>query len=94
MHVYASNSLTSFNDTTKTITVSVTTALSGLTTNVTISSPANNNVLQYNGSKWINTTISVYLSTLIDCFITSPSNGQLLQYNGTKWKKLYTYNPN
>ena len=56
-----------------------------MTTDVTITSPANNNVLQYNGSKWINTTISAYLSTLIDCLITSPSSGQLLQYNGTKW---------
>ena len=60
-----------FNDTTKTITVSGTTALSGLTTDVTTSSPANNQVLQYNGSKWINTTINAYLSTLIGCLITS-----------------------
>ena len=36
-----------------------------------------------------NTTISAYLSTLIDCFITSPSTGQLLQYNGSKWV-IYT----
>ena len=65
-----------------TITVAGTTASSGLTTDVTISSPATNLVLQYNGSKWINTTINVYLSTLIGYFITSSSKGQLLQYNG------------
>ena len=76
-----------FNDTTKTITVSGTTALSGLTTDVTISSPANNQVLQYSSgsSKWINSPVSVYMSTLIDCVINSPSNGQLLQYNGSRW---------
>ena len=65
-----------------TITVAGTTASSDLTTDVTISSPATNLVLQYNGSKWINTTINVYLSTLIGYFITSSSKGQLLQYNG------------
>ena len=72
-----------FNDTTKTITVSGTTALSGLTTDVTISSPANNQVLQYNGSKWINTKLtsgSSTLSTLTDCSISSPSNDQVLVF--------------
>ena len=80
------------NDTTKTITVSGTTALSGLTTDVTISSPANNQVLQYNGSNWINTTLttgSLILSTLTDCRVSSPSNDQILVYTTTsslnKW---------
>ena len=67
--------------------MSGTTALSGLTTDVNISSPANNNVLQYSSSlsKWINSPVSVYMSTLVDCVINSPSNGQLLQYNGSRW---------
>ena len=43
-----------FNDTTKTISVSGTTALSGLTTDVIISSPSTNQLLAYNGTKWTN----------------------------------------
>ena len=43
-----------FNDTTKTITVSGTTSLSGLTTDVIISSPSTNQMLAYNGTKWTN----------------------------------------
>ena len=74
-----------FNDTTKTITVSGTTALSGLTTDVTISSPANNQVLQYNStlSKWVNSTLSTgssTLATLTDCSVSSPSNDQILVF--------------
>ena len=52
------------NDTTKTITVSGTTALSGLTTDVAIISPAINQVLQYNGTKWKNTDMTLYMSTV------------------------------
>ena len=49
-----------FNDTTKTITVAGTTALSGLTTDVTISSATNNQALIYvsGNSKWQNTTLT------------------------------------
>ena len=46
-----------FNDTNKTITVSGTTALSGLTTDVTIPSPSTNQMLAYNGTKWTNQSL-------------------------------------
>ena len=47
-----------FDDTNKTITVSGTTALAGLTTDVTLTGLANGNLLMYSTSsnKWINTT--------------------------------------
>ena len=46
-----------FNDTTKTITFSGTTALSGLITDVTISLPSNNQMVAYNGTKWTNRSL-------------------------------------
>ena len=79
-----------FNDTTKTITISSSGALSGLS-DCTITTPSNNQLLQYNtaSSKWINATVTSAssLSTLTDATITTPSNNQLLQYNtaSSKW---------
>ena len=42
-----------FNDTNKTITFAGTTSLSGLTTDVTITSASSGQVLKYNGTKWV-----------------------------------------
>ena len=59
-----------------------------LLSNVSISSPSTNQVLQYNGTNWINSTISTGTSTLAadtDCSISSPASNQALIYNGSKW---------
>ena len=55
----------------------------GFPNKITISSPSSNQVLQYDGTKWINTTPSSGTTTLAgctDCSISSPSNDQLLIY--------------
>lgn len=54
-------------------------------TGFNISSPLSNQVLQYNGSNWINSTIN--LSELGDYDTTViPSVGNLLKWDGVKWK--------
>jgi hypothetical protein len=61
---------------------------------VTISSPANLQVLQYNSGtgKWANATISVSatLAGLTDVQLTSLADGNILQYNAasSKWKNV------
>ncbi len=57
---------------------------------VTINNPSVNNVLQYNGTEWVNSTITdlvgaTNLTELTDVIITSPQNNQILQYVGTSW---------
>ena len=49
----------------------------------TITSPSANQWLQYDGTKWVNATVSnsTALSSLTDCTVTTPSDNQLLQYN-------------
>ena len=78
-----------FNDTTKTITISSGSSSLASLTDATITTPSTNQLLQYNGTKWINYTptyiSSSSLSSSTDATITSPSTNQLLQYNGTKW---------
>ena len=78
-----------FNDTTKTITVSGTTALAGLTTDVTISSPLTNQVLTYSSSgKWINQSIpNMSLVSLSDVSISGQTNNQVILWNNStsKW---------
>ena len=59
-----------------------------LLSNVSISSPLTNQVLQYNGTNWNNSTISTGTSTLAadtDCSTSSPASNQALIYNGSKW---------
>jgi hypothetical protein len=63
------------------------TALASLS-DVTLASPANSQVLQYNGTRWINTTLPPGITTLAgltDVQLSSPSSTQILKYNGTKW---------
>ena len=74
-----------FNDTNRTITISGTTALSGLTTDVTITTPVNGNLLMYDSSssKWINASSTAGSSTLSGCTgvsVSSPSNDQILVF--------------
>lgn len=55
---------------------------------VTISSPTNTQVLQYNGSAWVNATVSggaSSLDELSDVAITSASKGQFVVHNGTSF---------
>ena len=61
-------------------------ALSGLP-DVSISSPSSGQVLEWNGTAWINTTLtfSTALSGLTDVTISSPSSGQVLEWNGSDW---------
>jgi len=53
-------------------------------TDVTLTSPSTNQALTYNGSVWVNTTLSIAAS-LADVVITSPTTGQVLSFNGTSW---------
>ena len=56
--------------------------------NVSISSLSTNQILQYNGTNWVNATISSGTSTLAaaDCSISSPVTHQALIYNSSsKW---------
>ena len=64
----------------------VATSLASLT-DATITSPTSGQYLTYNGTKWVNTTVtpSTALSTLTDVQLTTPTAGQYLSYNGTKW---------
>lgn len=53
---------------------------------VTITGPALNEVLTYDGSEWVNQAPgAVPLNSLTDVTLTSPVATQLLQYNGTVW---------
>jgi hypothetical protein len=50
-------------------------------TDVTLTSPANNQILKYNGTKWVNGQDA--LARLSDVALTSPTLNQVLSYNGT-----------
>jgi len=55
---------------------------------VTLSSPSLNQVLKYNGSQWVNSTVPASVSSLddlTDVVITAPSSSQYLRYNGASW---------
>ena len=51
--------------------------------NITITSVAQGDTLNYDGSKWVNTENS--LDNLTDTTITSANSGDALTYNGSKW---------
>lgn len=56
--------------------------------NTTISSPANGEILQYNGSTWVNAAVSGASSTLAaltDTDISSPADNDFLVYDGSDW---------
>ena len=48
-------------------------------------SPTTGNVLGYNGSSWVPSTIASALSGLTDVDTTTATTGEFLKYNGTKW---------
>lgn len=62
------------------------TTLDGLT-DVTITTPTNGQALVYNGSIWVNQTVSTVgtLNDLTDVTITTPAAAQILRYNGSQW---------
>jgi len=64
----------------------VVSTLSALT-DTTVSSPADNEFLRYNGSAWINeaVTLTSTVAALTDTTISGPSSGQVLKYNGSAW---------
>ena len=53
---------------------------------VTLSNSQVNQVLQYNGSNWVNSGIT--LNELSNVSAGSPSSGQILSYNGSNWVPL------
>ena len=80
-----------------TITANITGQVTDITnhfTGLNISSLTTNDVLSWDGEKWINTdlTVSTALSSLSDTSITSVADGQLLRYNDTesKWENVST----
>lgn len=64
------------------------TTLDGLL-DVTVPSPLTNDVLQYNGTAWVNVSASAVGATsldgLSDVVITAPEEFQTLEYDGTTW---------
>lgn len=50
---------------------------------VSLSNSQSNQVLQYNGSNWVNSGVT--LNELSDVSAGSPSSGQILSYNGSNW---------
>ncbi len=58
-------------------------------TDVTLTSPALNQVLKYDGTKWINGTVTVgslaSLENVGDVSYTSLTSGDILKWNGTTW---------
>lgn len=60
-------------------------------TDTTITTPSNGQIIQYNGSQWVNvspTFGATNLDALTDVTITSPVVGQKLQYNGSQWVNI------
>ena len=57
--------------------------------NVTVPSPTTNDVLQYNGTAWVNVAASsvgaTTLDGLTDVTITTPEKYQTVVYDGTQW---------
>jgi hypothetical protein len=53
---------------------------------VVITSPANNDVLLFDGLHWVNSpSVNSTLASLTDVVLTTPLSGQVLTYNGSKW---------
>jgi len=65
-------------------TVSISTSLETLS-DVQITSPSNNQSIQWNGTSWVNYTPITTLSGLSDAAISSPNTGDVLTYNGAAW---------
>ena len=60
----------------------------GALNDVTISGQTSGEVLTYDGSKWVNGSVSVPsdIDDLSDVTITTPTNGEVLKYNNGTWE--------
>ena len=62
--------------------------------NVTVPSPTTNDVLQWNGTAWVNVAASTVgatnLNGLSDVVISTPEEFQTLEYDGTNWVNTYS----
>ena len=62
--------------------------------NVTVPSPTANDVLQWNGTAWVNVAASTVgatnLNGLSDVVISTPEEFQTLEYDGTNWVNTYS----
>jgi hypothetical protein len=76
-----------------TATISLDATLDNLS-NVTVPSPTTNDVLQWNGTAWVNVAASTVGATnldgLSDVVVTTPAEFQTLQYDGTNWVNSYS----
>lgn len=56
-------------------------------TDVTIAGAATNQFLRYNGSQWVNATVTIptNISQMNDASISTPTTGDVLRWNGTDW---------
>lgn len=71
--------------TTAFVAAAVVTNLDGLS-DVVLTAPSTGQVLQYNGTSWVNAAISgLALDDLSDVVVTTPTAGDFLQYDGTQW---------
>jgi hypothetical protein len=63
---------------------------SGIINDVLINSPTNGQLLQWNGTKWVNSTVNnpISLSALSDVNINTPANNDILVYNTISGKWL------
>lgn len=61
----------------------------GTLADVTVSTPSNGEALVWNGSAWVNNTVSTVGSiddlTDVDTTTAAPTTGQVLEWNGTNW---------
>jgi len=55
---------------------------------VTITSASNGQIIEYNGTEWVNVDNTDTLAELTDTNIDNPANGQILQYDGTDWVNI------
>jgi hypothetical protein len=60
------------------------TNLDGLT-DVNITNPTSTQVLKFDGTNWINDTMTINLENMENVTITNPANSQVLTFNGTEW---------
>ena len=65
-----------------TATVSLDASLDNLN-NVTVPSPATNDILKWNGTAWVNGSST--LDSLSDVTVPTPTTGDFLKWNGTAW---------
>jgi len=73
------------------------TTLAALTGDVTITSPSADQLLKYDGTKWVNATVAAgatSLDGLTDVAITSAAKGQLIAHDGTQFINTRTLEAN